>query len=329
MSKNKCFDDQWIVVTGACGFIGSCVIRTLNNLGFDKNIIAVDDFKESEKWLNLRGKRFGDFISRFELLDWLEENISSVEAIIHLGANSSTVGLDGDNYYWMNYRYSVDLAEIALEHNIRFIYASSAATYGSGDQGFVDDHQKLDSLRPMNRYGMSKHMFDLWALRNGAIDKLVGLKYFNVFGPNENHKGRMASMVVHMTRSIREEGVVRLFKSNDEKYADGGQKRDFVYVKDVAQATVEFLNNDLTGIFNIGSGEANTWNDLAKAIFHALGKTPNIEYIEMPEDLQRTYQNYTCADMTKLKSQMNVPNTPLGDAVKDYVQNYLVQGESW
>lgn len=260
-----------IVVTGACGFIGSSVIKVLNDLGHE-DILAVDDFDTTIKWKNLLGKKYTEFISRHEALSWLQKTKKDIAAIIHLGANSSTTGQDGSIYYEMNYRNSIDLANFALKRNIRFIYASSAATYGNGSKGFSDEHKMLDSLEPMNFYGMSKHMFDLWLYRKGLLDVCVGLKYFNVYGPNEYHKGSMASQVLHMHKQIMQNSSVKLFRSNTEKYQDGEQKRDFIYVKDAAEITVQFLYNQVGGIFNIGTGTANSWNTLAKSVFFCFKK---------------------------------------------------------
>lgn len=301
--KKKIYDDQYIIITGAAGFIGTNVVRHLNERGLT-NLILVDDLKHSIKWHNLVGLKFQEFVSRYDLFDFLEGRQSDIEAFIHLGACSSTVETDGDYFMENNYRYSIELAEYAIEHGHRFIYASSAATYGDGSSGFLDDHALLDDLRPLNLYGLSKHMFDLWLLRNHLIDQVVGLKYFNIFGPFESHKERMASMVYHMHNQIKKEGVVRLFKSSEpEKYADGEQVRDFLCSKDAAQMTCSFLENDLCGIYNVGSGQTNSWNDLANAVFKALGKEPKIEYIPMPKDLVGKYQNYTCADMSKWKGK--------------------------
>lgn len=318
---------KWIVVTGSAGFIGSTIIRELNLRGYSDQIIAVDDFKESPKWKNLIGTKYNEFISRFELFPWFEREKKRVKAVIHMGANSSTVGKDGDDYYKTNYRYSIELAKRALEENIRLIYASSAATYGLGLNGFRDAVEELDLLQPLNLYGYSKHMFDLWALRNECLDEMVGLKYFNVYGPNEAHKGRMASMVYHMFHQIKEKGKVFLFSSNTKEFSDGEQKRDFIHVKDVARMTVDFLFNDITGIFNIGTGKARSWNDLAKAVFSAYEKPLKIEYIPMPQDIAKTYQNFTEADMTRLHNLGIQSEIDLEEGVFDYVSNNLIPKE--
>lgn len=334
--KQELFDDQLIVITGAAGFIGSCVVSYLNEKGFS-NLILVDDLKRSSKWKNLLQKKFTDVISRHEIFDWLQGRESEIEAFIHLGACSDTTLEDGDFVMENNYRFSVCLAEYALQHNHRFIYASSAATYGMGEQGFSDDHAKIDSLKPLNLYGFSKQLFDQWLLRQGALDHAVGLKYFNVFGPNESHKGRMASMVYHMTNQILKEGKVRLFKSNDPThYKDGEQRRDFIYVKDAVAVTCGFLkNSQLNGIFNVGKGESITWNALAHAVFKALKKPAKIEYIPMPEDLSKQYQNFTQAEMEKYFSELEKKNLKrpeyhnLEDAVDEYINKYLLKGERW
>ena len=325
----RLFDDQLIVITGAAGFIGSAVVRHLNDQGLS-NLILVDDFKKSPKWKNLIGKKFTDLISRHDLFDWLKGRDQEIEAFIHLGACSDTVETDGDYFLKTNYRYSIRLAEYALLHKHRFIYASSAATYGNGKQGFLDSHEQIDKLSPLNIYGYSKHMVDQWMKNQNVLDKVVGLKYFNVFGPNEYHKGRMGSMVMHMTDMIQKDGKVKLFQSNDPKnFDDGEQKRDFIYVKDAAKITCDYLENDLCGIFNVGTGEAISWNRLANAVFKALGKEPNIEYVQMPEDLSKNYQNYTCADMGKYQGQRPFQTLPIENAVEDYVQNYLLTGSKW
>lgn len=327
-------EEQWIVVTGAAGFIGSGVVRHLNDKGLTQ-LLLVDDLMKDERWKNLVGKSFADLISKNALFDWLAENIDEVRAIIHLGACSDTMERDGDFLLENNYRYTRRLSEIALKHNKRFIYASSAATYGNGECGFSDDVDRLEELRPLNLYGWSKHLFDLWAKREGVLDKIVGLKYFNVFGPNEDHKGAMASMVYKMLPKVRQEGVVRLFKSNDARFGDGEQQRDFIYVKDVARMTCDFLDNQVSGLFNIGRGVPTTWNQLSHALFHAASVPKRIEYIEMPKELFGQYQNYTCADMKKYCKAHGFSSQELSNlysmetAVLDYVQNYLLKDKRW
>ena len=324
--------DRILVVTGAAGFIGSSVVRHLNDLGYEK-ILLVDDIETTEKWKNLLGKKFCDFISKHTLFEWFKEHAKEVGGIIHLGACSDTLEKDGDFLMENNFRYSQRLCEIALKNDIRFIYASSAATYGDGSKGFSDDIDLLEELQPLNLYGFSKHLFDLWAKQQGILDRIVGLKYFNVFGPNENHKGHMASMVYKMLPKVKEKGVVHLFKSSDpDRFGDGEQCRDFIYVKDAAKMTCDFLFNNISGIFNIGRGKPTTWNVLASAIFSAVGKEKNIQYIDMPKDLVRQYQNYTCADMDKfLKAhgKQTPASYDIETAVKDYIQEYLLQGVRW
>lgn len=320
-----------IVVTGGAGFIGSCVIRYLNNQG-DTNIVVVDELGESEKWKNLVGKQFLDVIEKDQFFDWLKGRESEIGAFIHLGACSSTVETDASYFLENNYRYSVRLAEYALKHNHRFIYASSAATYGDGSKGFSDDHDQLETLFPLNMYGYSKHLFDLWLKREGVLDKVVGLKYFNVFGPNEAHKGRMASAITHILPTAQKTGVIRLFKSSDHKnFTDGDQCRDFIYVKDAVRMTCAFLNKEAGGIYNIGTGVANTWNSLAKAVFKAIEKPENIQYIDMPKDLIGKYQNYTCAEMNKTKKvlEKDAGCSTIEDSVIDYVRNYLSSEKTW
>lgn len=324
-------DDQLIVVTGGAGFIGSCVVRYLNDQG-KKNIVVVDELGKTEKWKNLIGKEVVDVLSKHQLFDWLQGREDKIAAFIHLGACSSTVETDASYLLENNFRYSVRLAEYALKHHKRFIYASSAATYGDGLLGFVDNENDIHTLHPMNMYGLSKQLFDLWAKNTGALRHMVGLKYFNVFGPNEYHKGRMASAITHILPTAQKEGSIRLFKSSEpEKFADGGQQRDFVYVKDVVRMTCAFMENEATGIYNIGSGRAGTWNELAHAVFNAIQMPAKINYIEMPADLLGKYQNYTCADMTKtravLKDTANCMS--LEDAVRDYICNYLIKGKTW
>lgn len=327
----KLYEDQLIVVTGGAGFIGSAFVRYLNDLGLS-NIVIVDRLGTDDRWKNLVGKRFYDFLEKDQLFGWLEGHEAEVEAVVHLGACSSTVEKDASYLLRNNYQYTVRLAEWALRHEKRFVYASSAATYGHGSQGFNDAHEGLEQLHPLNMYGYSKHMFDLWAKEQGVLDEVVGLKYFNVFGPNEYHKGRMASVITKMVPQVQDEGTIRLFRSSEpDKFGDGEQRRDFVYVKDVVRMTHAFLINDAMGIYNVGSGEANTWNALARAVFKALDRPENIEYIDMPADLAGKYQNYTKADMDKATAVLGdaVKATPLEDAVVDYVRNYLMVEKRW
>lgn len=327
----KKFDDQSVVITGAAGFIGSGVVRHLNDQGMD-NLVLVDHLGRSEKWKNLVGKRFIDIIDKSQFFDWLKGRESSIKAFIHLGACSSTVETDASYLLENNYRYSLRLADYALTHGLRFIYASSAATYGDGTLGFSDDESQMETLEPLNMYGYSKQLFDLWLKKQGLLNQVVGLKYFNVFGPNEAHKDRMASAIVRLLPAAQKDGVVHLFKSSEpEKYADGGQQRDFIYVKDVARMTCAFLFNKSTGIYNIGSGNATTWNQLASAVFKAIDKPPKIEYFAMPNDLIGKYQNYTCADMTKTNQVLKdeADTLSIEDSVGDYVRNHLLKGKSW
>lgn len=324
----KLFDDKYIVVTGGAGFIGSGVVRELNNQGY-KNIIVVDDLGCSEKWKNLVGKRFQDLIPKENLFKWLEGRERDIEAFIHLGACSSTLEKDANYLLENNYRYSLRLAEYALENDHRFIYASSAATYGDGVLGFSDTHSDLLKYRPLNMYGYSKHLFDLWLMEQNLLDKVVGLKYFNVYGPNEYHKGRMASAVLKMIPDAIGSGKIRLFQSSEPKrFADGEQVRDFIYVKDAVKMTLAFLTNDKNGIFNVGSGKPETWNALAHSVIAALERPVSIEYIPMPDDLIGKYQNYTCADMNK-SSDCFEPTFTLKEGVKDYVRQYLLHNRYW
>ncbi len=333
--KKSLYNDQLIVITGAAGFIGSNVVRLLNDRGFS-NLLLVDDFGKGEKWKNLQHKRFFHIISRHSLFDYLKDKAQDIEAFIHLGACSDTTELDGDYFMETNYRFSVKLAEYALAHSHRFIYASSAATYGDGSCGFIDDSLKLDELQALNMYGFSKHLFDKWLFEQGLLDQVVGLKYFNIFGPNEWHKGRMGSMVMHLTDQIRQTGVANLFKSSEpSRFPDGGQCRDFYYVKDAASMTCFFLENDICGLFNVGSGQENTWNAMARAIFKALNKDEKINYIPMPDDLIGKYQNYTCADMRHFKETLDSQGTTFKNtftfesAIDDYVSNHLLEGKRW
>lgn len=317
-----------IIVTGGTGFIGSALIAALNKRGVD-DILVVDRLGSDLRWKNLVNLRFADYIDKEDFLEMVAEDVLpfSVDAVFHLGACSSTTETDVSFLMENNFEYTKQLAQWAGDENIRFIYASSAATYGDGSQGFSDDEEKLETLKPLNPYGYSKQLFDLWAKRNGLLDKIVGLKYFNVFGPNEYHKAEMRSFVLKAFEQINATGRVRLFKSHRPDYKDGEQKRDFLYVKDAVDMTLFFYDNpDISGIYNLGAGLARTWNDLAKAVFAAMGKSPNIEYIDMPDSIRNQYQYFTEADISKLRSAGYKKSiTSLEEGVKDYVQNYLAK----
>lgn len=333
MKQSKIFEDQIIIITGASGFIGSCTVRHLNDLGHS-NLVLVDDLK-NDKWKNLVGKKFQDLIFKEDLFEFLKGRETEIEAIIHLGACSSTICRDSNYLFENNFRFTQKLCEYAITNDQRFIYASSAATYGDGKMGFSDDENQLDNLRPINMYGYSKHLFDLWAKDQNILDKIVGLKYFNVFGPNEYHKGAMSSMIYKMMGKIQNEGKIYLFKSNDPKnFKDGEQKRDFIYVKDAVKMTcllIEEAFKDVSGIFNIGSGKATSWNELARALFSALEKPVKIEYIDMPKELDKQYQNFTQADMTKFQKfyKDKFESTSIQESVKDFTQNYLLEDKRW
>jgi len=315
-----------IVVTGGAGFIGSAIVWKLNQLGENK-IIIVDELGTDDKWKNLISLKFEDFIHKDDFISMIiDEDIPfEISAIIHMGANSSTTEKDADHLFSNNYLYTKELAEYCLEKNTRFIYASSAATYGDGSLGFDDDENKLETLRPLNMYGYSKQLFDLWAKRNGVFDKIVGLKYFNVYGPNEYHKGDMRSVVHKAFEQIRDSGKVKLFKSLNPKYKDGEQLRDFIYIKDAVDMTLFFLDKpNVNGLYNIGTGKSRTWNDLVTSIFKSLDKKVNIEYIELPEHLREKYQYFTEANINKIKKAgFNFSITRLEDGVADYVKKYL------
>lgn len=322
-------DKKLIIVTGAAGLIGSGIVRYLNDAGHTSNLILVDVLDHPEKVQNLQDKKYLQFLSISQLHTWLKGRESEISAIFHMGACSDTLEQNEKYLIENNTLYTQKLAEYSLKNGIRFIYASSAATYGDGKMGFSDSHDLLTALKPLNLYGKSKHDFDLWALKEGVLDQMVGLKYFNVFGPNESHKGRMASMVFKMVPVIQKEGVIRLFKSTEpDHFLDGGQCRDFIYIKDAVRMTCQFLNNFRGGIFNIGMGNPTTWNELAHAVFKALNKPAQIEYIEMPGDLAAQYQNYTCADMIKFGTSSQLDFT-IDTAADDYINNHLKLQKTW
>lgn len=319
-----------IIVTGGAGLIGSGVVWELNRRGFD-NIYVCDRLDETEKWKNLVPLRFEEYLEADELARRLEDDRdlpSDIHTVFHLGACSSTTETDGAYMIRNNFEYSRKLANWCLRRNARLIYASSAATYGSLESD-LSESRPLASLRPLNLYGFSKHIFDLWAERHGYLDRMVGLKYFNVFGPNENHKGDMRSVVNKAFSQIQSTGKMQLFRSYRPEYADGCQQRDFIYVKDAVKMTVHLAEMDTAGgIYNIGAGEAHTWLDLANSLFAALDLAPNIEFIEMPQYLKHKYQYFTRAEMAKFHAtKYAAALTPLEDAVADYVRNYLVPGK--
>lgn len=318
-----------IVVTGGAGFIGSAIVWRLNKLG-ESNVIIVDELGKDEKWKNLIGINFYDFINKDEFINRLEVfRDYGIKAIIHMGANSSTTEKDADHLMHNNYEYTRKLAQFSIINNIRFIYASSAATYGDGTLGFNDDESIVPRLRPLNMYGYSKNLFDIWAIKENISNKIAGIKYFNVFGPNEYHKGDMRSVVSKAYDQILTTGKVKLFKSQHVAYKDGEQMRDFVYVKDAIDMTLYFLDKkDKNGLFNVGSGKSRTWNDLVTAIFNALNKPVNIEYIEMPAYLASKYQYLTQARLDKIKKAGYLnPISSLEEGVTDYVKNYLMKSK--
>lgn len=317
-----------IVVTGATGFIGRNLAAELNARGHD-NLLLVDNLGKDEKWRNLRGLEFEDILDPAVFLTSVEEGkLADVDAIFHLGACSATTERDADYLLNNNYRYTRTLCDWSLKNRVRFIYASSAATYGNGSRGY-SDQTPLEDLRPLNMYGFSKHLMDLWARKKGYLDRAVGLKYFNVYGPYEDHKGDMRSMVHKAWGQIKETGKVRLFKSYRPEYADGEQMRDFVYVKDAVAVTLYFLDHrEIGGLYNCGTGQARSWKDMMNAVFAAMKVKPNIEFIEMPEILRGKYQYFTQADMAKLRAAgYKAPFTSLEDAVLDYVK-FLTERDS-
>jgi ADP-L-glycero-D-manno-heptose 6-epimerase len=319
-----------IIVTGGAGFIGSNLVWELNQLG-EQNILIVDHLGLEEKWKNLRGLRFLDFESKDAFISKAEKGLFDHQtwAVFHLGACSSTTEKDADYLMENNYEYSRRLAMVfAGKPGLRFIYASSAATYGDGSTGYSDELTPGPELLPLNMYGYSKHLFDCWAQKTGFLKRAVGLKYFNVFGPNEYHKADMRSVVIRAYFQAKKTGVIRLFKSYRHDIGDGEQRRDFIYVKDAVNVTLFFLENpEVNGLFNVGTGQANTFNRLAHAVFSALDMPDNIEYIDMPEGLEKRYQYYTCAELDKLRASGFRGNFhDLEDAARDYVLNYLEKG---
>ena len=320
-----------ILVTGGAGLIGSALINALNQRG-SEDILVTDVLGEDMKWKNLSPLCFDDYLQADDLLDLLDKNpdaLGSIRTVYHLGACSATTETDVAYLMENNYGYTKRLAQWALSRGIRFVYASSAATYGDGSLGMDDDLGELQTLRPLNAYGYSKHLFDLHAWRNGWLQReggIVGIKYFNVYGPNEGHKGEMRSLVAKAYEQILETGKVRLFKSHRPEYRDGEQMRDFVYVKDAVAMTIHLAETPSAhGLYNIGTGTPRTWIDLTNALFAALDRKPEIEFVDMPLHIRNQYQYHTCADVSRLLATgWSSQSTTLENAVSDYVRNYLV-----
>lgn len=317
-----------LLVTGSLGFIGTNLVRALNALGYDE-LLLVDHLGTNEKWRNIRTLCFEDYLDRAAFLPLIKEDrlADKIKAVFHLGACSSTTETDSAFLMENNYRYTKYLASWAVKHGIPMITASSAATYGDGSLGYDDDDAATPNYLPLNMYGMSKHLFDKWALKNGLYKTpgFVGLKFFNVYGPYEDHKGDMRSVVWKSYHKIKELGYTELFKSYRPEYRDGEQVRDFIYVDDVVRVMLYFFEHrQLCGLYNCGTGTPRSWNDLARAVFAALKLKPDIRYIDMPEHLQGKYQYHTCAKTDKLrKAGFAEPFTSLEDGVRDYVCNYL------
>jgi ADP-L-glycero-D-manno-heptose 6-epimerase len=324
--KPNDFSGVRVLVTGGAGFIGSALVWGLNQHGCE-NIVVCDLLGTTEKWRNLASLRFADYVEADALLPRLQSGaLGKFDLVLHMGACSATTEKDSTYLIKNNYEFTKDLAAWSLANKTRFVYASSAATYGDGSAGMDDNESILDALRPLNMYGYSKHLFDLHAKRAGFLNKIVGLKYFNVFGPNEDHKGDMRSLVHKSFAQVQSEGVIRLFKSYRKEYKNGEQKRDFLYVKDCVAMTLHLAATPkANGLFNIGSGGARSWVDLANAVFIALKKKPNVKFIEMPETIRDKYQYFTQANLLRLRGAgYTAPVTSLENAVFDYVRKYLL-----
>lgn len=317
---------KYTVVTGAAGFIGSCMVNKLNNKG-NTTIIAVDDFSRSDKNLNLEHKRMAGHINRNSFFDWLEQNHANVEAIYHLGARTDTSEFNMAIFDELNFNYSCKVWELCTLYQIPLIYASSAATYGMGEYGYNDDHAIVENLKPLNAYGESKNNFDKWVLGQEKTPPFwAGMKFFNVYGPNEYHKGRMASVILHSYRQIKETGKVKLFKSHHPNFKDGMQLRDFVYVKDVVDVLYFMMHEKPTyGLYNLGTGKARAFYHLAAGVFKALNLSENIEFIDTPLDIRDKYQYFTEANITKLVQQAGYKQEfySLEEGVYEYVTTFL------
>ena len=314
-----------IVVTGAAGFIGSVLVGKLNSIGIE-NILMVDDFSNENKKANWSTKKYSELMDRSLFLDWFKANASQVNFVYHIGARTDTTEFNKEIFDVLNVNYTKSIWNTCTENNIPLVYASSAATYGGGEQGYIDNHASVSSLHPLNPYGWSKQEFDVWALQQtNTPPQWQGLKFFNVYGPNEYHKARMASVIFHSFNQINTSGKVKLFRSHRPDFKDGWQLRDFIYVKDLVNVCVFLMQNKVqSGIYNLGTGKARSFYDLADSTFKAMNKTTDIEYVDIPEDIRDKYQYFTEADMSKLIAQgYSTPFTSLEEGVRDYVSNYL------
>jgi ADP-L-glycero-D-manno-heptose 6-epimerase len=321
--------DKLIVVTGSAGFIGSCLVSRLNAAGYN-NLIVVDDFSKHEKDHNLEGKTISAKIGRSDFLHWLSDFGSEVDIIFHIGARTDTTEFNTKIFDELNVHYTQEIWKACVQFSIPLVYASSAATYGLGEHGYDDRHDIIDQLSPLNPYGHSKNDVDKWILSQTERPPFwAGLKFFNVYGPNEYHKGRMASVIFHAFNQIKEKGSMKLFRSHNANFEDGCQLRDFVYVKDVVDVCLFLMEDQPTsGIYNLGSGKARTFLDLAKNTFSSLGKPESIEFIDTPEDIRDKYQYFTEANMSKLiESGYTQKFHTLEEGIKDYVENYLISGK--
>lgn len=318
-----------IIITGAAGFISSCLIQKLNDEGY-YDLVLVDDFSNEDQNKNFEGKRYSQKVDRDKFIEWLAVNQLHVQFIFHLGARTDTTEFDYELLKKLNLQYTQDIWNICVEFGLPLVYASSAATYGLGEAGYDDDETRLDELKPLNPYGDSKNEFDKWALKQARTPYFwAGLKFFNVYGPNEYHKGRMASVVFHTFNQIMKTGGMKLFQSHNPDFKDGEQQRDFVYVKDVTEVLYFLMHHRKdSGIYNLGSGKARTFLDLAVNTFKAMDKEPNISFVPTPEDIRDKYQYFTEAKMSKLESiGYHKPFHSLEEGVEDYVKNYLIPGK--
>ncbi len=315
-----------IIVSGAAGFIGSCLVRSLNDAGY-RDVVAVDDFHHHGKNSNLNGKFVSKIIDRNDFLKWFKSHHKRVQFVFHIGARTDTTEFNKEIFDRLNVEYSKSVWQLCVEFGVPLVYASSAATYGNGEQGYSDEHSNIKNFKPLNPYGDSKQEFDVWALEQKKTPYFwAGLKFFNVYGPNENHKGRMASVIFHAFNQIKEKGKMKLFRSHRSDYRDGEQLRDFIYVKDLCAVCIFLMHHRKnSGIYNLGTGTARTFLDLGRSVFKALGQVENIEWIDTPMDIRDKYQYFTEAKMEKLRS-IGYKNEfhSLEDGISDYVSTYLI-----